>query len=158
MHRAARIKRGEEYLPKVSLPALEEMHRCEKPGKFRDRLQAAVLRKHGEKIWRIAKIVGRNPSTVSRWLRRMECEGPEARHDNKSPGRPRKLDPEQERTIEEDLDKPPDESGFVRGSWNSRMVARRILNRFGITCSRRTALRVARRLGFSVRKPRSTQK
>lgn len=33
------------------------------------------------------------------------------------------------------------------------MVARRILERFGTTCSRRTALRVARRLGFSVRKP-----
>ena len=155
MHRAARIKRGEEYLPKVALPAPEKMHRCEKPGKFRDRLQAAVLRKHREKIWRIAKVVGRNPSTVSRWLRRMECEGPEARHYTKSPGRPRNLDPEQERTIEEDLDKPPDESGFVRGSWNSRMVARCILNRFGITCSRRTALRVAHRLGFSVRKPRS---
>ena len=153
MHRATRIKRGEEYLPKVPLPVLEAMHRREKPGKSRDRLQAAVLRKRGKKVAWIAKIVGRHSSTVSRWLRRMECEGPEARHDNKSPGRPRKLDPEQEGAIEEDLDKPPGESGFARGSWNSKMVARRILERFGTICSRRTALRVAHRLGFSVRKP-----
>ena len=153
MPRAVRIKRGDEYLPKVPLPVLEKMHRHEKPGKSRDRLQAAVLRKRGKKMEQIAKIVGRDPSTVSRWLRRMECEGLEARHDGKSPGRPRQLDPEQERVIEGDLDRPPDDSGFVRGSWNSKMVARRILNRFGITCSRRTALRVARRLGVSVRKP-----
>ena len=33
------------------------------------------------------------------------------------------------------------------------MVARLILERFGIICSRWTALRVAHRLGFSVRKP-----
>ncbi|MCE2509149.1 MAG: hypothetical protein J4G04_07650, partial [Nitrosopumilaceae archaeon] len=48
---------------------------------------------------------------------------------------------------------PPGESGFVRGSWNSTMVARRILERFGIICGRRTALGAAHRLGFSVRKP-----
>ena len=153
MHRAARIKRGKEYLPKVPLPVLEGLHRREKPGKSRDRLQAAVLRKRGKKVEWIAKIVGRHTSTVSRWLRRMECDGLEARHDGKSPGRPRKLDPEQEGAIEEDLDKPPDESGFVRGSWNAKMVARRILERFGTARSRRTALRVAHRLGFSVRKP-----
>ncbi len=153
MHRAARIKRGKEYLPRVSLPVLEEMHRREKPGKSRDRLQAAVLEWRGRKVEWIAKIVGRHSSTVSRWLRRMECKGLEARHDNKSPGRPRRLDPEPERAVEEDLDRPPDERGFVRGSWNARMVARRILERLGTTCSRRTALRVAHRLGFSVRKP-----
>ncbi len=153
MRRAARIKRGKKYLHKVSLPVLEEMHRREKPGKSRDRLQAAALEWRGKKVEWIAKIVGRHSSTVSRWLRRMECEGLEARHDNKSPGRPRKLDPEQEGAIEEELDKPPDESGFARGSWNSKTVARRILERFGTACSRRTALRVAHHLGFSVRKP-----
>ena len=44
-------------------------------------------------------------------------------------------------------------SGFDRGSWNSRLLARRICGRFGVACSRRTALRVAGRLGFSTCKP-----
>lgn len=153
MLRAARIKRGKEYLPEVPLSVLEEMQGREKPGKSRDRLQAAVLRKRGEMVGKIAEIAGRHPSTISRWLRLMEREGLDGRHDNKIPGRPPKLSPEQERAIEEDLDKPPGESGFLRGSWNARMVARRILERFGIICSQRTALRVANRLGFTVRKP-----
>ena len=41
------VKRGEEYLPGVQLSELEETYRREYPGKPRDRLQAAVLRKHG---------------------------------------------------------------------------------------------------------------
>ena len=40
------------------------------------------------------------------------------------------------------------------GSWNAKMLARRIGDRFGIIpCSRRTALRIAGRLGFSTCKP-----
>ena len=154
MPKAVLVKRGGEYLHDVPLPKLEEMHRREPPGKSRDRLQAAVLRKRGKTVEKIAGIVGRHSSTVHRWLHRMEREGPDGRHDRKSPGRPRLLTPEQEGAVEEDLDKPPPESGFDRGSWNSRLLARRMGDRFGVACSRRTALRVAGRLGFSTCKPR----
>lgn len=147
------VKRGGEYLHDIPLSKLEEAHRREPPGKSRDRLQAAVLRKHGRMLEDIASIIGRDSSTIHRWLHRMECEGPDARHDRWGSGRPRQLTPEQESAIEEDLDKLPSESGFGRGSWNSKMVARRIADRFGIMCSRRTALRVAGRLGFSTCKP-----
>ena len=62
--------------------------------------------------------------------------------------------PKQEGAIKGDLGKPPGESGFGRGVWNSKMLARRMQDRFGIICSRRTAPRVAGRLGFSARKSR----
>ena len=52
------------------------------------------------------------------------------------------------------MGKPPSEGGFERGGWNSKLLARRMQDRFGIVCSRRTALRVAARLGFSTRKSR----
>ncbi len=154
MPKAVLVKRGEEYLPGVPLAELEEMYRRERPGKSRDRLQAAVLRKQDELLKKIAGMMGRGVGTIHRWLSRMEREGPEGRHDNKSPGRPRLLNPEQERTIEGDLDGTPRECGFERGSWNGRMVAKRILERFGVPYSSRSAIRLAHRLGFSVRKPR----
>ena len=94
--------------------------------------------------------MGRSVSTVHRWLSQLEREGPDGRHDGKSPSRPRLLTPEQERLIQEDLDGPPSDSGFAHGSWNARMLAGRIGDRSGIIpCSRRTALRIAGRLGFS---------
>lgn len=129
------------------------MYRRERPGRSRDRLQAAILRKRGRTLEGIARIMGRDISTAHRWLSRMGREGPDGRHDGKSPGRPRLLNPEQERTIEGGLDGTPRDSGFERGSWNGRMVARRILERFGVPYSMRSAIRPAHRLGFPGRKP-----
>ena len=153
MPKAVRAK--EEFLPDVSLATLEEMHRREKPGKSRDRLQAAKLRKRGDTLEEVADVVGKHPSTISRWLNRMAREGVDAREDRKSPGRPRNITPEQERAVEKDLDKPPGESGFDRGSWNSKLLARHVRDTFDVACSPRTALRVADRLGFSFRKART---
>ena len=154
MPKAVLVKRGEEYLPGVLLAELEEAHMLEPPDKSRDRLQAAVLRKRGKMLAEIAATSGRHPSTIHRWLHRLERKGLEGRHDRWGPGRPRLLTPEQERLIKEDLDGPPSESEFSRGSWNAKMLARRIGDRFGIiSCSRRTALRIASRLGFSICKP-----
>ena len=95
MPKAVLVKRGEEYLPGVSLAELEEMYRHEPPGKSRDRLQVAVPRKRGKMLAEIAAISGRHPSTIHRWLNRLEREGPEGRHDRWGPGRPRLLTPEQ---------------------------------------------------------------
>ncbi len=103
------VKGGEEYLSCIQLSDLEETYRREHPGKPRDRLQAAVLRKRGRMLKEIARTIGRGISTVYRWLYRMEREGTEGRHDTKSPGRPRLLSPEQECTIEGDLDGMPRE-------------------------------------------------
>ena len=112
-------------------------------------------RKRGKMIVEMAAISWRHhPSIVHRWLYRLEREGLKGRHDRWGPGRPRILTPEQERLIREDLDGPPSESGFGRSSWNARMLAGRMGDRFGtIPCSRRAALRIAGRLGFSTCKP-----
>ena len=45
---------------------LEEAYRREPPGKSRDRLQAAGLRKRGRTLGKIARIMGRSVSTVHR--------------------------------------------------------------------------------------------
>ena len=153
MPKAVRAK--EEFLPDVSLATLEEMHRREKPGKSRDRLQAAKLRKRGDTLEEVADVVGRHPSTISRWLNRMARDGVDAREDRKSPGRPRNITPEQERAAEGDLDKPPGESGFDRGSRNSKLLAGHVRDKSDVACSQRTVPSVADRLGFSFRNART---
>ena len=95
MPKAVLVKRGEEHLPDVPLAELEGMYRHEPPGKSRDGLQAAVLRKRGKMIVEMATMSGRHPSTIHRWLHRLEREGPDGRYDRRGPGRPRRLTPEQ---------------------------------------------------------------
>ena len=144
--------RGEECLPDVPPAGLEEMHRRERPGKSGDMLQAAVLRKSDNTLGEICGIAGRPASSIHGWLRRLKRERLGRRRDQKSPVRRRSLTPKQEGAIKGDLGKPPSESGFERGGRNSKLLARRIQDRFDTICSRRTALRVAGRLGFSARK------
>ena len=79
----------------ISYKQLYLMYTCEKPGKSRERLQAALLRKDGKILKEIARILGRGISTIERWLIRMENKGVEHRHDLKRPGRPPTLSPEQ---------------------------------------------------------------
>lgn len=148
------VKRGSEYLPKMEVEDLEEMIRQEKPGKPRDRLQAAVLRKRGKTLEEIKEAIGYKVNTIHNWLAKLASEGLDSRYDKKSPGRPPRLTPEEENAIREDLAKSPQESGFERGSWNAKMVARRIKDVFGKTYSTRSSLRLAQKLGFSYRKPR----
>ena len=66
MPKAALVKRGEEYLSGVPLAELKEMHRRERPGKSRDRLQAAVLRKQNKLLEEIAGMMGRGVGTIHR--------------------------------------------------------------------------------------------
>ena len=132
---------GEEHLPGAQLSELEEMHRRERPGKSRDKLQAAVLRKRDRTLWKMIRIMGRGVSTAHGgcpgW-----SEGLDGKHDGKSPGRPRLLNPVQEKVSEGDLGGTPREGGFGRSSRNVGTVTRRILDRFCVPCSWRSAVRL----------------
>ena len=66
MPKTALVKRGEEYLSGIQWFELEETYRREPPGKSGDRLQAAVLRKRGRTLEKIASTTGRGVSTVRR--------------------------------------------------------------------------------------------
>ncbi len=81
----------------------------------------------------------------------MEREGLACRYDSKSPDRSLLLNAEQECIIEEDRDGMSRECGFERGSWNTRIFTRHILERFGVSYNR-SAIRLAHQLGLSVRK------
>lgn len=94
MPKAARIKREKGYLPRVPLPVPEEMQGREKPGKSRDRLQAAVLRKRGGKIRWIAKIAG------ARYKHRLQAAAPDG---TRGPGgQARQQEPGQARSAPDD--------------------------------------------------------
>ena len=154
MPRKLKVKRGEEFLPDVSISQLSEMQRKEPPGKSRDRLKAAKLRKRDWTLDRIADIVEYAKSTVHGWLLRMQEEGLERRHDHKSPGRPPRLSGDQISELDGILRRSPTDSGMERGSWTAKMVARIIQDRFGAPYGPSGALKLTARMNFSVRKTR----
>ena len=151
MNLTMHVKRGDKFLPDVSLSELEQTHRNEPHGKTKTMLHVAIRRKKGDILDTISKAVGIATSTIHDWLSRLEEGGLERRHDYKSPGRPCRLSEAQKKSLDKDIDQDPTKSGFSRGTWTARLVARHILNMFGIRYGDSGALRLTRRMNFSVR-------
>lgn len=149
-----RVKKGDSFLPGTALPELIMAYKKEPPGKSRDRLQAAVMRKRDKSQAYIARHLGRAQSVISDWLHRIHDEGIGNLHDRKSPGRPCRLSAEQQDKVKAELQRPPSECGFERGTWTASGVAQLIEKLFGILYGPAGALALAHRLGFSVRKSR----
>ena len=71
--------------------------------------------------------------------------------DTKSPGRPYRLSAQQKNKLKKDLGKNLDKSGFLPGSWTAKIVVCYIKNKFKVAYGASGALRLAKKLGFSVR-------
>ena len=153
MRPARVIKLGEKFLKGVSVEDLKSMQAREKDYKVKTMLQAAMHRERGLFLEEISKAIGNAISTIHGWLSRLE-NGMEGRHDLKSPGRPCRLSDEQISSLDKDLEKNPEKSGFHRSTWTAKLVVRHVLDKFGVRYSADDALRLARRLNFPVRKPR----
>ena len=153
MRPAKMIKLGDEFLKNVSKDELRLMQAREKDYKVKAMLQAAIHRKKGMLLKEIAEAVGKAASTIYGWLSRLES-GMGRRYDFKSSGRPCRLSEAQMSSLDKDLEKNPEKSGFHRSTWTAKLVVRHILDKFGVRYSANGALRLTSRLNFSVRKPR----
>lgn len=153
MRPAKMIKLGDEFLKNVSKDELRLMQAREKDYKVKAMLQAAIHRKKGMLLKEIAEAVGKAASTIYGWLSRLES-GMGRRYDLKSSGRPCRLSEAQMSSLDKDIEKNPEKSGFHRSTWTAKLVVRHILDKFGVRYSANGALRLTSRLNFSVRKPR----
>ena len=123
----------------------------ERDPKARTILQAAIHRKMGLSLDRIAEAIGFVRSTVYGWLARLAAGGVQRRHDHKSPGRPCRLDERQRVQLDGIIRESPERSGFHSDMWISCMVTGCIWKVFGARYSHSGALRLTGRMGFSVK-------
>ena len=148
------VKRGKEFLSHVSTDRIEQRLKEEPPGKSRERLQAAQMRRDGKSEGTICKILGHSKSTISAWLKRIEKDGLDAIHDGKSMGRPPKLSPCQQDAVRACLEEEPTYWGFERSNWTARVLAKFVKDVCGVQYSVSGILALSRRLGCSIRMPR----
>ena len=146
-----KVEQGEAFLPDVDMADIESLHTNSTDYKIKYMLQAAKLRKQCSSFRQISKALGIAKSTVYGWLLRLAVGGIKRIHDYKSPGRPCRLSVKQKNKLKRDLGKNPTECGFLRGSWTAKIVVCHIKNRFKVSYGASGALRLAKRMGFSVR-------
>ena len=81
----------------------------------------------------VAAFLGVHPVTVSGWVRRHRAGGDDGLKPVPTPGRPKKLTPQQEAAVLGWLTKLPSAFGFPTELWTARRVADLIRREFGVT-------------------------
>ena len=70
--------------------------------RFVHRAHAVVLVTHGHRCIDVAQWIGETPRSIERWINAVELGGPDALHDHRHAGRPRRLTPGQMRQLASD--------------------------------------------------------
>jgi len=117
-----------------------------------ERLVAAIAYKNGVSQTELADWYGVERRTIYSWLTRLESGSlVEAARDERRPGRPRKLDPDQQRKLESTLKSPPAEVGLDAPSWTPALVRRYVRETFDVTYSIPSARRLLTEAGLRYR-------
>jgi len=117
------------------------------------RMIAANLLEEGLKVSEVARLVGVNPGTVSRWKQVLETQGREGLRAKRPPVRKRKLSPSQLETLRDLLQQGARAAGFPTELWTLKRVAQVIEQRFGVRYHPGHVWRLLRELGFTPQKP-----
>ena len=148
------VKKGINFLSKISLKNLEKFYEEEKNAKSKIRLQCAILRKRGETIEFISNVTRRPKTTISDILKRFEKRGIEAKDAIKQKGQPKKLSDSQIKKVERMIEKKPIEKGFPFVIWTTKLVGYAIKKIFGIVYSLRQIRNLLKKMIFSLQKQR----
>jgi transposase len=146
-------------LDDISLSELQNL-RAKTDGEIpRERVLAAIGRKQGDTIDRLAERHGVVEKTIRNWLDRfVEYPLEQAPYDEERPGRPSKLSEQQRKQLFDDFDKPPTELGYDRQAWTSTLAAYHIEITYGVEYTTRNIRYLLEKADLSWRtaRPRHT--
>lgn len=146
------LQKGTAFLPDVSERQLRELSRREKLRKPQLRLLAALRRKQGWTLERIAASLEQPLMTVHGWLTRLQRRGIEGLHDRRQTGRPAHLTLEQKRQLIHDLERGPPRN--PSGLWTTKLVQELLRRKYGVSFVKQHVWRMLDQLGFALLRPR----
>lgn len=148
------VKKGVDFLPKISLKSLEKLYFSERNVKSKLRLQCAILRKEGRTIEDISDATKKPKTTISDILNRFEQRGIAAKDAIKQVGQPKKLSEKDLIKLEKALNKKPTDSGLPFVVWTTKLVRYFIEKRFGVSYVLMQIHRILKKIKFSMQKQR----
>jgi transposase len=90
--------------------------------------------------------------TLTRWVHRVNREGPAGLLDQPRPGRPSRLTPRVRRQLLKDLQDSPEKHGLPRAVWDGPTLVAHARRRFGVQLKVRQAQNWLHRLGFRLKR------
>lgn len=143
-----------EITRNISGHDLEILYKKEKDLKVKERLLMLIHAKEGRTTREISKIVRKSYVSVCKWINRFNKDGIEGLKNKKKSGKPPKMNKEQFKMFEEDLEKPPSEFGYKQPFWDPKMLEIHARQHYITIYTRRHMQRLFHKFGYSLQKPR----
>ena len=123
-------------------------------GRVAERAWFVLLSNNGKTVSQICILFQRGPNCVRKWIKRYQAYGICGLYDIPRTGRPKSLSGSIRTQIDCELQKTPQEHGFLAGFWTLPLLLIHIMNLFSLRLSLPTVRNLLYELGYRCRRPR----
>jgi transposase len=142
-------------LDDITLEELQELREQTEGEIPRERVLAAIGRKQGDEVDRLAERHGVVEKTIRNWLDRFDEEPIEqAPYDQSRSGRPSKLADDQREELFDHLQEPPTERGYDQQAWSTKLLLHHVREEYDVEYSKGHARKLMGKAGLSCRTAR----
>ena len=113
---------------------------------------ALICNKHP--INYVADLFGINPTTVQRWVHRLNKSGFEGLKDKAGRGRHPQLSESDRRRLKTEIESSPVTFGYQQSRWDGKLLSHHLRLQYGIQLKVRQCQNLFKQLGFSLQRPR----
>ncbi len=132
----------------------KELFSKEEEARFVHRLDIIILVTEGLPIRKVAVLYKMNPSTIQRWIHRLNEEGFPGLRDKPGRGRVPRLSSKEREQLRKDLESRPQSFGYQQSRWDGKLLSFHLQHKYRIELKVRRCQFLFRELGFSLQRPR----
>jgi transposase len=122
--------------------------------RFVRRLDVIALLCDGHPITYVADLFGMNPTTVQRWIHRINMSGFEGLNDKVGRGRRSQLSDQDRLKLKKEIKDSPVTLGYKHARWDGKLLSHHLKVHYGIELKVRQCQYLFKQLGFSLQRPR----
>jgi transposase len=122
--------------------------------RFVRRLDVILLICNDHQINYVAGLFEMNPTTVQRWIHRLNTFGFEGLKDKSGRGRRPRLNETDRIELQKDLKRSPKDFNYQQVRWDGKLLSHHLKLHYGVELQVRQCQKLFKQLGFSLKRPR----
>ena len=100
--------------------------------RFARRLDAVLLVCEGHPVPQVSNLFGLNPTTIQRWIHRLNEEGLDGLRDKPGRGRPSRLNTDLRDKVRMEIADSPDVFGYTQSRWDGKLLSQHLRDHYGV--------------------------
>ena len=133
---------------------LKQFFTVNEDARFVRRLDVIALICNQHSINYVAALFGINPTTIQRWIHRLNESGIESLKDKPGRGRRSRLSENDRRQLKTEIESTPAAFGYQQSRWDGKLLSHHLRVHYGIRLKVRQCQNLFKQLGFSLQRPR----